>query len=106
MRKVKAPSWRQLAEELSRDEMARLRWKVLCCFHILPASRAAKKIRDRDVLRCAVHMALDVQERLDGLGPQCRSALSQSLCPGCGKEAGEENPAFDPLRFEELKHRG
>jgi len=103
---TKSASWEQEAERLSGDEMARLRWKVLSRFGILPTEKRAKRLRDRDVLLCALHMLLDGEERLDSLCPACQTALVDPKCPRCGQEQGEENPAFDLLRFEELKNRG
>lgn len=110
MKTLKTPkggrSWRQEAEALSKDTMARLRWKVLCRFGMLPNSRQAKTLRDKDVLLCALHMFLDGQEQQARLCPSCRDTLEECLCPSCGRPVGEENPAFDPQRFEEMKHRG
>ena len=68
---------------LAADARGRLRWRVLRAFGVLPAERRARRLTDRQVAECALHMILDLG------GPVVAAA---------------ENPAFDQARFEELKH--
>ena len=70
---------------LAADPRARLRWRVLRAFGALPTEKRARKLDDRAVAACALHMILDLS------GPPA---------------AGAENPAFDQARFEELKRNG
>lgn len=67
---------------LAADPRARLRWRVLRAFGVLPHERRARRLTDRQIVECALHMILDLG------GPVW---------------AGEENPAFDERRFEELR---
>jgi len=71
--------------ELAADPRARLRWRVLWAFGALPTERRARRMTDRDIALCAMHMALD-----RGFLPAGRA----------------ENPAFDEARFKELKGNG
>lgn len=75
----------RLLEALAGDARERLRWMVLREFGVLPGSRQAEALTDRELLRCAGHMVLDRrrQERRGG-------------------EDGD-NPAFDTARYEALK---
>ena len=55
-----------LEEELRRLEAApleRLRWRVLKHFGVLPGSRQARALRDRECVRCGLHMVLDQRAR-------------------------------------------
>lgn len=94
MTKRKRPDWEELAQELAGNHRQRLRWKVLNHFGLLPSDPRAKRLRDREVLYCALNMLLDGRER-----QQCRMGHR-------GVEVCEENPTFDEKRFEELKHGG
>lgn len=78
-------SGEELIEKLSCDPVARLRWRVCREFHILPFSRAAKRMTDRQVVFCGAQMVLDRRER-------------------DGARAGEEarNGGFDKARFARL----
>lgn len=62
---------------------------------------------DRDYLLCALHLALDEEERLDALCPACRAQAEEKRCPACGERIGEwdgeVNPSFDLERFERMK---
>jgi hypothetical protein len=75
-----------LEEELRRLEAApleRLRWRVLEHFGVLPGSRQARSLRDRECVRCGLHMVLDRRER--------------------AHSGGEINPAFDMETFARRK---
>ena len=65
--------------------MERLRFRVLREFCVLPGSRAARKMTDRQCLRIAAMLAA---ERLGGTAQP--------------EEAEEENAAFDEARFIKL----
>ena len=76
-----------LEEELRRLEsepLERLRWRVLEHFGVLPGSRQARALRDRECVRCGLHMVLDRRER-QGFG------------------GGGVNPAFDMETFARRK---
>ena len=63
---------------------------------------------DRDYLWCALNLALDREEELARLCPDCRERAEREPCPVCGAEQGSwgENPAFDGEKFEKLKGGG
>ena len=63
---------------------------------------------DRDYLWCALNLALDREEELEALCPDCRARAERETCPVCGTETGrwEVNSAFDRERFETLKGGG
>ena len=78
-----------LEEELRRLEAApleRLRWRVLKHFGVLPGSRQARALRDRECVRCGLHMVLDQRAREHSGG-------------------AEVNPAFDMEIFARRKER-
>ena len=60
---------------------------------------------DRDYLWCALNLALDQEEELAQLCPDCRRRAEAEPCPVCGAERMDwgHNPAFDLERFERLK---
>ena len=68
-------------ENMGLSAMDRLRWKVLRTFGVLPGSRLARQISDRDVIYAGLNMVLD-------LGAQ------GLLC---------ENSGFDMEKFSSLK---
>lgn len=68
----------QLLNSVAGDAMARLRWKVLQNFGVLPCSKEAQSMTDCDCIEYALNMVLD------------------------GK-SGEENPLFDSVRFFAMK---
>jgi uncharacterized membrane protein len=70
------------------------------------AFELSKEMTDGDLLYCILQMALDGEEELARLCPQCRSDLLQEGCPVCGAVQYGMNPNFDPARFEELKSHG
>lgn len=61
-----------------------------------------------DYLWCALNLALDGEEELERLCPDCRRQAEQEACPVCGRarESFGWNPGFDPARFEALKEGG
>lgn len=63
---------------------------------------------DRDYLWCALNLALDQEEELARLCPDCRERAEREPCPVCGAERGSwgSNPGFDMTRFETLKGGG
>lgn len=80
---------------------------MLRSFGVLPGSAEARALTDRDFLRCALHLILDEEERLERLCPTCRTQAEERRCAVCGarlEACGEaENPAFDWARYERLK---
>ena len=60
---------------------------------------------DRDYLWCALNLALDGEEELDRLCPECRGRAEGEPCPVCGRERESFgwNGGFDAARFERLK---
>ena len=85
------------------SDLDRLRWRVLRTFGVLPTERRAKRLTADDLRRCALQFRLDDEEKLRDVCPQCREELLSHRCPVCGAARFEENPNFDPRRFEELK---
>ena len=71
----------KLISELGKDSLERLKWLVLREFSVLPGSRAARKMREGDVIFCAVNMLLDRRR---------------------GGAERDENPVFDNGRSREL----
>lgn len=94
----------QLLAEGRQDAMERLRWKILKCFGVLPSEARAREMTGGDLLYCALQLALDQEETLAGLCPDCRAAAQTPHCTACAAPMPEENPKFDPQRFEELRH--
>ena len=60
---------------------------------------------DRDYLWCALNLALDREEELAQLCPECRARAQAEVCPVCGASRGEwgDNTGFDLARFRHLK---
>lgn len=63
---------------------------------------------DRDYLWCALNLALDREEELDRLCPECRSRAEAEPCPVCGaaRDSWGSNGAFDMARYQALKGGG
>lgn len=98
-----------LRGKLGEDWEARIRWKVLRQFGVLPSEQRARDMTRNDYLYCALQLMLEREEQLDRLCPQCRSQAEENHCSACGRVLyGEngKNPAFDVKRFEELKKHG
>ena len=70
-----------LMQELTADGYARLYYKVLRAFGVLPSEKRAKELTDGELLFLAANLQLDAQ--------------------GSGETLS--NPAFDPARFEALR---
>ncbi len=49
----------ELLRQLEQDALARLRWRVLRQFSVLPGSAQDRSLTDEAVLRCGLHMVLD-----------------------------------------------
>lgn len=75
----------KLLESLEGDCVERLRWLVLKEFGVLPGSKRAGALSDRDCIRCAAHMVLDRRERTRERGFE-----------------GAVNTGFEQRRFEAL----
>lgn len=69
----------------------------------MPTERRVREMHPRDYLWCAVNLLLDEEEQLGALCPACRAEAERACCPVCGREVGEENPAFDLTRFLRLQ---
>lgn len=95
----------QRKRELKSNPYARLQWRVLRAFGVLPTEERAMAMTDRDYLWCALHLVLDREEELERLCPDCRSRAEAEVCPVCGQAAGEwgHSNGFDLARFEHLK---
>lgn len=63
---------------------------------------------DRDYLWCALNLALDQEEELARLCPECRERAMEEPCPVCGAPKGSwsVNNRFDWARYQELKGGG
>lgn len=87
--------------------MARLQWKVLKTFGVLPNEARAREMLDREFLWCGLHLLLDEEERLSRLCPSCRSQAESPHCPSCGTPTCDMgcgmNTGFDLERFERMK---
>lgn len=77
-------------------------------FGALPTEERAKNMTDRDYLWCALNLALDQEEELARLCPECRERAEAEPCPVCGapRESWEVNAGFDWARYQELKGGG
>ena len=75
----------ELITKLSADPVGRLRWRVCREFGVLPSSRAARALSDRQVVFCGAQMVLDRRGRAGRAGEECAS-----------------NGSFDPARFRAL----
>lgn len=51
----------ELLKSLEDSPIERLRWRVLAKFGTLPSERAARRLSDREVLICGLHMVLDAR---------------------------------------------
>ena len=78
---------------------------MLRLFGALPTEERAKKMTDRDYLWCALNLALDQEEELDRLCPDCRRRVEEEQCQVCGAPRGSwtVNTGFDWARYQELK---
>lgn len=93
-------------DRLKNDDEGRLRWAVLRAFGIAPWEKRAKKMTPDDLRACVLQMTLDDEAQLADVCPRCREDLLRRRCPVCGEVRFEENPNFDPEKFEELRNRG
>ena len=95
----------QRKQELKGDPYARLQWRVLRAFGVLPTEERAMAMTDRDYLWCALHLVLDREEELEKLCPDCRSRAEAEVCPVCGQSAGDwgSSDGFDLEHYERLK---
>lgn len=97
----------QVKQDLAGNAGERLRWRVLRQFGALPTEERARAMKGRDYLWCLVNTLLDREEELARLCPACRAWAAEERCPVCGGRTGEVqgavNPAFDLVRFQELK---
>lgn len=84
----------------------RLKWRVLRAFGVLPSEARAKEMTNGDYLYCVMNLALDEEQELRQMCPECRAEAEKNTCLCCGAPLGEENPNFDEARFEELKRGG
>lgn len=78
-------SGEELIEKLTRDPVARLRWRVCREFHILPFSKEAQRMTDRQVVFCGAQMVVDRREQDSARGGE-----------------GAQNGGFDEARFAQL----
>lgn len=91
-----------MLEKLRQMPQARIQWRVLRAFGVLPAERRARKMRRSDYLYCVLHLLLDEEERLSRLCPDCRTQAEEDHCPVCGKQ-WENSGSFDMARFERMR---
>ena len=97
---------RALREALEKAPYERLKWRVLRTFGVLSSERRAREMTRGDYLYCVMNLALDDEQAMRQLCPQCREEAERSVCVCCGAPLPEENPGFDEERFEELKRNG
>ncbi len=92
-------------KRLEQARYERLRWRVLRLFGALPTEERARRMTDRDYLWCALNLALDQEEELGRLCPQCRAQAEEELCPVCGaaRESWAVNAGFDWARYREMR---
>ena len=74
-----------IIQQLERDYLERLKWLVLREFRILPGSKAADEISDKDFILCGAHMVLDHKMRSES-----------------GDSERGRNSSFDEERFSVL----
>ena len=81
---------------------------MLRLFGALPTEGRAKSMTDRDYLWCALNLALDQEEELERLCPECRRRALEEPCPACGapRESWAVNSGFDWARYRALKGGG
>lgn len=94
-----------MLDKLRQMPEARIQWRVLRSFGVLPSERRARKMRRGDYLYCVLHLLLDEEERLERLCPDCRAQAESDACPVCGKQ-WEAGGSFDMARFEAMKGGG
>lgn len=94
-----------MMEKLRQMPEARIQWRVLRAFGVLPSERRARRMTRSDYLYCVLHLLLDEEERLARLCPDCRTQAETDHCPICGKQ-WEYGGSFDMARFEEMKGGG
>ncbi len=94
-----------MLDRLRQLPEARIQWRVLRAFGVLPSERRARAMTRGDYLYCVLQLLLDEEERLARLCPDCRAAAEAEHCPVCGKQ-WEAGGSFDPARFEQLKGGG
>ncbi len=91
-----------MLERLRQMPEARLQWRVLRAFGVLPSEPRARRMRRADYLYCALHLLLDGEEQLERLCPDCRAEAAEEHCPVCGRH-WESSDRFDEARFEALR---
>ena len=81
---------------------------MLRSFGALPTEERAKAMKHRDYLWCALNLALDREEELARLCPDCRRRAEGEPCPVCGaeRESWGYSEGFDLSRFRELEGGG
>ena len=81
---------------------------MLRAFGALPTEARAREMTHRDYLWCALNLALDREEELAQMCPQCRREAEGERCPVCGRDMAATgwNQSFDPARFEAMKEGG
>lgn len=94
-----------MLERLRQMPEARIQWRVLRAFGVLPSERRARRMTRGDYLYCVLHLLLDEEDRLARLCPDCRAEAEMEHCPVCGKQ-WEDGASFDPARYERLKGGG
>ncbi|MEG2958927.1 MAG: hypothetical protein RR828_04245 [Oscillospiraceae bacterium] len=96
-----------LKSGLSAAGPARLRWRVLRSFGVLPSEERGKNMTERDYLYCALNLLLDDEEELAALCPTCRMKAEEARCPACGvltsDTAAGKNSGFDAERYQRMK---
>lgn len=80
----------EIIARLEGDYIARLRWLVLKEFGVLPGSKRAGELSDRELIRCGAQMVLDKR-------------AAREAGTACGADESGINLAFDNRRFFELK---
>lgn len=58
----------ELLERLAGDPVGRLRWRVCREFRVLPCSRTARRMSDREAVAYGAQMVLDRREKSGGAG--------------------------------------
>ena len=100
---IGAEERRAMREALEKAPYERLKWRVLRAFGVLPSEKRAQEMTRGDYLYCVMNLALDEEQTLRQLCPECREEAERNVCACCGAPLPEENPGFDEKRFEELK---
>lgn len=92
-------------KSLEGAQYERLQWRVLRMFGALPTEERARRMTDRDYLWCALNLALDQEEELGRLCPDCRARAEEEPCPTCGapRESWAVNTGFDWERYREMR---